>query len=132
VRTQLAKELHLENHLDKLFHYRFEVLNTTLSYVKELWNMTRDYVSSAIQVLVELQNKSTDNSIKSLQIITSIGVIAGVLGYLTKDQLPSLTTSGAVYFGILLVLTLMLNAIVALVHRNQKYRLKFSDIAENI
>ena len=51
-RSSIAKGSDIEEHLRKLFEFKFEVLTDTLDYIKELWKMTTDYLSSAIQNIV--------------------------------------------------------------------------------
>ena len=94
--------------------------------------MTSDYLSSAIGNLVEIKNQSTSNNLKSLQTITSIGVISGVLGYLSADKLPKVSTSGAIYFIVLFCLTWGMNVLLKKFSQRKKYSLKFGDRASNL
>ena len=126
-RSSIARELKLEEHLVTLFQYKFETLADTLSYIKEIWAMTQDYLSSAIQLVVEVENQSTNNSIKSLQIITSIGVVSGIIGYLARDQFPRITLQGLVFFILLLFVTWFLNYLIAKIYSNLTYRLKINN-----
>ncbi len=131
-RSSIAKNLEIEKDLISLFEYKFETLTDTLSYIKEIWKMTGDYLSSAIGNLVEIKNQATSNNLKSLQTITSIGVISGVLGYLSANKLPQISKSGAIYFVILFCLTWFMNYIIAKKYKNKKYSLKFGDRASNL
>lgn len=131
-RSSIAKKYEIEGDLVVLFEYKFETLSDTFSYIKEIWKMTSDYLSQAVANLVEIKNQSTSNNLKSLQTITSIGVISGVLGYLSAGKLPNITISGAIYFVILFVLTWMMNLVIAKKYRNKKYSLKFGDRASNL
>ncbi len=131
-RSSLAKDLKIEKYLIELFQYKFEVLVNTHTYITEIWRMTKDYLSAAIQVLIEIEGKVTTQSIKSLQIITSVGVISGILGYLARDQLPKITTSGAIYFLILILATYILNLLVLKIYGNLKYKIKFTERAKKI
>jgi hypothetical protein len=131
-RSSLAKNLDIDKDLVLLFEYKFETLTDTLSYIKEIWKMTADYLSSAIGNLVEIKNQSTSNNLKSLQTITSIGVISGVLGYLSANKLPSVSQSGVVYFIILFCLTWSMNHYMALKYKNKKYSLRFGDREANL
>lgn len=131
-RSSISKHLEVEKELVSLFEYKFETLTDTLSYIKEIWKMTSDYLQSAIGNLVEIKNQSTSNNLKSLQTITSIGVISGVLGYLSADKLPHVSQSGAIYFVILFGLTYFMNYIIIKKYQNKKYSLKFGDRASNL
>ena len=131
-RSSIAKHLEIEKELVSLFEYKFETLTDTLSYIKEIWKMTGDYLSSAIGNLVEIKNQTTSNNLKSLQTITSIGVISGVLGYLSANNLPHISQAGAIYFIILFCLTWLLNLIIVTKYQNKRYSLKFGNRASNL
>ncbi len=131
-RSSIAKHLDIEKDLVSLFEYKFETLTDTLAYIKEIWKMTSDYLSSAVSNLVEIKNQTTSNNLKSLQTITSIGVISGVLGYLSATKLPTISRSGAIYFVILFVLTWSLNFAITKKYQYKKYSLKFGNRAENL
>jgi hypothetical protein len=119
-RSSIAEHLEIEKDLISLFEYKFETLTDTLTYIKEIWKMTGDYISQAV------------SNLKSLQTITSIGVISGVLGYLSASKLPSISKSGAVYFVILFVLTWVMNYIIIKKYQYKKYSLKFGERAKNL
>ena len=97
-RASLAKTLEIEKQLTELFQYKFEDLFNTHIYIKEIWSMTKDYVNSAISVLVEVANKANVSGIRSIQILASVGVFVGIIGYLTKDTLPKFSKIGIFYF----------------------------------
>ncbi len=129
-RSSIAKHLKIEEELVALFEYKFETLADTLAYIKEIWKMTSAYLQSAIQNLIEIKNQATSNNLKSLQTITSIGVISGVLGYLASKSLPQITEAGILYFVILFALTWLVNNGIALLYKNKKYSLKFGNRAD--
>lgn len=131
-RSSIAKNLEIERDLVQLFEYKFETLSDTLTYIKEIWKMTGDYLSSAIANMVEIKNQSTSNNLKSLQTITSIGVISGVLGYLSASKLPSISFSGLIYFIILFGMTWVMNYVIVRKYQNKKYSLKFGERAKNL
>ncbi len=131
-RSSIAKHLEIEKDLVSLFEYKFETLTDTLSYIKEIWKMTSDYVSSAISNMVEIKNQSTSNNLKSLQTITSIGVISGILGYLSANTLPRITKSGAIYFVILFLVTWLMNYVIVKKYQNKHYSLRFGDRVSNL
>jgi hypothetical protein len=70
--------------------------------------------------------------LKSLQTITSIGVISGVLGYLSASKLPSISFSGLIYFLILFGMTWLMNYVIVRKYQNKQYSLKFGDRAKNL
>ncbi len=131
-RSSIAKKLEIDTDLISLFEYKFETLTDTLSYIKEIWKMTAEYLSSAIGNMVEIKNQSTSNNLKSLQTITSIGVISGVLGYLSASKLPTVSFSGLVYFIILFGMTWVMNYVIVRKYQNKQYSLKFGERAKNL
>lgn len=124
-RASLAKTLNMEKQLIDLFQYKFEDLFNTHAYVKEIWSMTKDYVSSAISVLVEVANKANVSGIRSIQILASIGVFVGIIGYLTKDTLPRFSKIGLFYFLILIGAVILIDFSIKFFAKNKKYELKF-------
>ncbi len=126
-RASLAKTLDIEKQLVELFQYKFEDLFNTHSYVKEIWSMTKEYVNSAISVLVEVANKSNVSGIRSIQILASIGVFVGIIGYLTKDALPKFSKIGLFYFLILIGAVILIDFSIKFFAKNKKYELKFPE-----
>lgn len=131
-RASLAKSLKIEDQLITLFQYKFEVLSDTHSYIKEIWRMTKDYLSTAIEITKDIENRGLSNNIKSLQVITSIGVLSGILGYLSRDALPKVTYPGLVYFAILLVVIWPINYVINLIYKNHRYKINFPERTVNI
>ncbi|MBP7005843.1 hypothetical protein KBB27_01840, partial [Patescibacteria group bacterium] len=84
------------------------------------------YLNSAIDVCIELQQRSTKSSLSSLQLITTIGVVAGIIGYLGKDSLPTFTLMGGVYFVLLLILTWIVNACISKIYRHRSYKISIN------
>src|SRR3989338_169397 len=108
-RASIAKSIKIEDQLRELFQFKFEVLTDTLDYIKEIWKMTNDYLSSTIQNIVEIKNQGTSRGIQSLQVITSIGVVSGIIGYFSKNELPKFTALGTVYFLVIILITWLIN-----------------------
>ena len=131
-RESLAKDLNVNKNLVSLFQYRFEDLFSTLDYIKQIWAMTVNYVSSAIQVLVEIDSKRSVSGIRSIQILASIGVVTGIIGYLSSDELPVFNKLGAAYLVVLGVSALVLDYLFKKYFKNKKYRLKFVQRHEEI
>jgi hypothetical protein len=131
-RQSISKDLGVEEHLTKVFDYKFETLINTLSYIKEIWAMTKDYVKNVISILSDIENQSLNNSIKSLQIITSVGVVSGILGYLTKTDLPKVTSAGIAYLFLLFASTFLVNTLIVSYYKRIKYKIKISDTSSNL
>jgi hypothetical protein len=125
-RKSLSKQQQTEEYLGNLFQYKYETLLDTHQYIREIWKMTKDYLGSAIKVISELQSESTKDSIRSLQLITTIGVLSGLFGYMSRTSLPKFTYTGIAYLALLLVLTWGINKLVVFVYSNLKYKIKFT------
>ena len=131
-RQKITDVQKIDDYLQPLFQFKFETLLDTHEYIKQLWGMTKNYLTSAIEIFTDLQAKSTKNTISSLQLITTIGVVAGILGYLTKDSLPTFTPIGLVYFALLMAMTWIINGLVSKFYKNKKYDIENEDIKKDI
>lgn len=131
-RSSIAKNLQLEQHLITLYQYKFEVLLNTLDYIKEIWKMTTDYVIQAIAVITDIENQSTNNSLIALRIVTTLGAIAAVFGYLSKESLPVFTGPGWIYLGLVILITLIVNYLITSIFKYLRYKLKFTETASKI
>jgi len=131
-RASVANHLKIKKYLLLFFQYKFEILTDSLDYITELWKMTSDYLDNAIQVIVEIENKTTSAGIESLRIITTIGVIAGMAAYLTEDSIPKLTGSSLIYFGVLIIVTWLVNMLVLKTYKARKHKLGFTERTSNI
>lgn len=131
-RQKIANMQKTNTYLNALFQYKFETLQDTHEYIKHLWTMTHDYLNAATNIFFELQQKTTKNTIASLQVITAIGVVAGIFGYLSRDALPAFTLIGIGYFAILLIMTGILNYAVSWFFKKKKYTIKGAEIITEI
>ncbi len=120
-RQKITDIQNIDSYLNPLFQFKFETLQDTHEYIKYLWDMTREYLTSTLGSFTEIQNKSTKNSIASLQVVTTIGVVASIFGYLGRDSLPTFTFMGTVYFILLLSLTALVNWAIASIYKRKKY-----------
>lgn len=127
-RKSIAKEVKIEDILVALFQYKFDVLLNTLEYITEIWEMTSNYLSSAIQVINEARSQANTSSIDSLRSVTTLGVVSGILGYLASSELPSVTAVGVKYLILLLLLTLLVIGIISFVSRRRRYRIQINDV----
>lgn len=112
--------------LSPIASLRFEDLLNTHEYIKHLWAMTKNYLQSALDMLASLQAESTKTTISSLQLVTTIGVISGLIGYLGKDTLPPVSSFGFLYLVGLLLLTWIINKVISLVYKHRSYKVKQS------
>ncbi|MBI5153333.1 MAG: hypothetical protein HZA36_02640, partial [Parcubacteria group bacterium] len=96
-REAIFKNKESLKHFANVLQFRYEALSDTLEYIKDLWVMTKNYVTSAIKLFESLQAQSTNNSIQGLTVVTSMGVGAGILGLFSQEP-PTFTISGILYF----------------------------------
>lgn len=105
--------------------YRYETLRDTLDYIKYLWSMTKNYVSSAQKLFDGLKQDVTSKSVDSLTIVTSMSAGASIIGLLTETA-PEFTIFGVVYFFILALLGWGSTKILSTISQSRKYEI--SDI----
>lgn len=131
-RSSISKTMKVEDYLSGFFQFKFETLVDTLDYIKEIWKMTSEYLNSSIQNLQEIKNQSATRGIQSLQLITSIGVVSGIIGYLSKNEIPKVTFMGIFYFAAIISITWILNRTISRLYLRKKYDLQFGRRDENI
>lgn len=131
-RQKITNVEKIDAYLQPLFQFKFETLLDTHEYIKHLWDMTKNYLGSAIELFTDIQAKSTKNTISSLQLVTTIGVVAGILGYLSKDALPKFTFIGLLYFVLLMVMTWAINSFVSKLYKSKKYTVESKDVEKDI
>ena len=127
-RSSIATKLRIKSDLATLFEYRFEDLFSSLKYIKEIWELTVDYVNSGIEVLGEISSQMETSGIESIRILASIGVVTGVLGYMSEGALPIITKGGALYLVGIGLLALSVNFIMDKMAKMKKYELSFTEI----
>ncbi len=102
--------------------YRYETLKDTLDYIKHLWTMTKNYVSSAQKLFSDLQGEVTNKSLDSLTIVTSMGVGASLLDLFTESS-PTFSSFGFIYFFILAFLGWSVNKLMTTISSKRKYEI---------
>lgn len=105
--------------------YRYETLRDTLDYIKYLWGMTKNYVSSAQKLFDGIKSDVTSKSVDSLTIVTSMSAGASIIGLLTETA-PEFTIFGVVYFFLLALLGWGSTKILGAISNKRKYEV--SDI----
>ena len=124
---------HVEEEMFKgMFEFKYDALLNTLSYVKEIWKMTNDYLVSAEKLFSDLQAKSTENSVKNLTVVTSMGVGATLIGLFTQKAIPDFTWFGLLYFAILAFIGYMANKVMKAYYMRKNYAVKDTEIDTNI
>ncbi|MCX4248639.1 MAG: hypothetical protein OSJ65_02610 [Bacilli bacterium] len=130
-REKIAKsDSELEEFL-RISGYRYETLRDTLDYIKQIWNMTKDYVSSAQKLFNGLKQDVTSNSINSLTIVTSMSAGVSIIGLLTKTE-PKFTTFGFAYFILLALIVFMANKVLNFIAKTKKYSINDIEYEKDI
>lgn len=100
--------------------YRYETLRDTLEYIKYLWDMTENYVNSALRQFEGLKSDVTSKSVGSLTIVASMSAGAALLDLFTESE-PEFTSFGLIYFFILALIGWGTQRLLAYVGNRQKY-----------
>ncbi len=100
--------------------YRYETLKDTLDYIKSLWKMTQNYVTSAQKLFDGIKQDVTSSSVNSLTIVTSMSAGAAIIGLLTKTK-PTFTKFGVLYFFILALIGWGSTKVLNFVASKRKY-----------
>lgn len=111
--------------------FRYETLRNTLEYIKDLWDMTRNYVNSALKLFDSIKQDVTSSSINSLTIVTSMSAGAAILSLFTESE-PEFTSFGFLYFFILAFVGWAATKLLAMVNQKRKYEISDVDIDTNI
>ena len=111
--------------------FRYETLKNTLDYIKDLWDMTKNYVDSAQKLFDGIKQDVTSSSIDSLTIVTSMSAGAAILDLFTESE-PTFTTFGFVYFFILAIVGWLATKVLSKVAEKRKYEIQDVDIDTNI
>ncbi len=111
--------------------FRYETLRNTLEYIKDLWDMTKNYVNSAQKLFDGIKQDVTSSSINSLTIVTSMSAGAAILDLFTESE-PSFTSFGFVYFFILALVGWIATKLLSKVAEKRKYEISDVDIDTNI
>lgn len=111
--------------------YRYETLRDTLNYIKYLWDMTKNYVSSAQKLFSSLKADVTSKSVNNLTIVTSMSAGASIIGLLTKSA-PEFTAFGVLYFFILAFLGWFITKFLKTISKNRKYQVSDIDYDKDI
>lgn len=111
--------------------YRYETLRDTLDYIKSLWSMTKNYVTSAQKLFDGIKQDVTSKSVDSLTIVTSMSAGASIIGLLTETA-PEFTIFGVLYFFILALLGWSSTKILGAISSRRKYEVSDIEYDKNI
>ena len=111
--------------------YKYETLRNTLEYIKSLWSMTQNHVSSAQKLFSSLTSSVTSRSVKGLTIVTSMTAGATIIDLFTKSK-PSLSWFGVVYFILLALIGWGSTKILNFFSTQKTYTISDSDYERDI
>jgi len=130
-REKIAKsDSNLIESLD-LIGYRYETLVNTVSYMQQIWAMTKNYLNQAAKLFDGLESSITEKSVNSLTIVTSMGVGASLIDLFTESA-PSFSSFGFIYFFILAIVGYTVNKIMKKISENRKYEISDIEYDKNI
>lgn len=124
-RRSIAQKTEIEDYLQDLFQYRFEVLFDTLEYIKQIWAMTNDYLSQALSVITDIRNNALNSNISSVRAIMVLGIMGMVVGTAQATLYPKITQTGVIYLLGLIVFTVLLDTLISWFFKLKIYKLKF-------
>lgn len=130
-RERIAKEDSDLREFLAISGYRYETLRDTLEYIKDLWDMTKNYVTSAQKLFDGIKQDVTSSSIDSLTIVTSMSAGAAVLSLFTESE-PEFTSFGFMYFFILAFVGWVATKLLAKINEKRKYEISDIDYDKNI
>lgn len=130
-REKIAKnDNSLTESLD-LIGYRYETLKNTVSYMQQIWSMTKNYLNQAEKLFLSLESQITEKSIGSLTIVTAMGVGASLIDLFTESA-PSFSVFGIIYFFVLAFVGWFVNKIMKTIQENRKYEISDIEYDKNI
>lgn len=130
-REKIAKsDNSLTESLD-LIGYRYETLTNTVSYMQQIWSMTKNYLSQAEKLFSGLESQVTEKSIGNLTIVSAMGVGASLIDLFTESA-PSFSAFGVLYFFILAFVGLTVNKIMVKISENRKFEIQDIEYDKNI
>lgn len=111
--------------------YRYETLRDTLDYIKCLWDMTKNYVSSAQKLFNGIKQDVTSSSIRNLTIVTSMSAGAALIDLLTESA-PKLSMFGVIYFFVLAFIGWSTTKLLGFISSRKTYEVSDVEFDKNI
>ncbi|MCL2085923.1 hypothetical protein FWH09_03260, partial [Candidatus Saccharibacteria bacterium] len=131
-RESIVKEDEELRYFMEVIGYRYEAMANTLSYMQDIWVMTKNYVDSSMALFSDLHSESTDSSIHSLTIVTSMGVGATLIGLFTTSSAPEFTVFGVFYFLALAAIGFSVAKIMKWIYGRRSYKISEVDYDKDI
>lgn len=114
-----------------LIGYKYETLGNTLSYMQQIWAMTKNYVKQASTLFKDLQADVTEKSISNLTIVSAMGVGASLIDLFTESA-PTFSIYGVIYFLALATIGYTAKKIMKYIQENRKYHVHDIEYDKNI
>lgn len=111
--------------------YRYETLRDTLEYVKDLWDMTKDYVSSTQKLYANVSDQITSASLNKLTVVTVVSACATTFNLLTKGNV-AFSAAGVISVLVILAVGLLANRLIKYLAEKRKYEISDVDYEKNI
>ena len=99
--------------------------------MQQIWAMTKSYLNSADQLFRNLESQVTEKSVKSLTIVTSMGVGASLIDLFTESA-PTFSKFGILYFFILAFVGYGANKLMKAISENRRYEISDIEYDKNI
>ncbi len=109
--------------LAKVLEFKYNALLDTLDYIKEIWGTTKDYVNSTRKILEKIRIQSTEQSLKSLSVLTSMSLFASLIK-LSSRGTPDFDAFGLIYLVLLIFVGYIANKIMTAISMNKSYKVK--------
>jgi len=107
-----------------IMEYSHETLGDTLTYVQQVWVMTKNYVDSAKDLFNDLQSRVTEKSLENLTIVVSLGAIAALMDLFSVAKMPEFTiNSFLLFFAFIFVVGYVITKIMKFVSSTKKYEI---------
>ena len=94
--------------------------------------MTSDYVDSAIEIINEIKTKSAVSGIKSIQLLASVGAVAGIVRLANPKSIPIIDSNVAIFLIGLFMASWAFDWYLKFRTKNKHYKLKFVERTKNI
>ena len=130
-REAIAKNNKDLKHFKKALDYKYEGLMDTLNYTKEIWNMTKNNVKQASSFLEDLYKKTSENSIKTLTVVTALGVGGTIMRMLTVKE-PTFSSFGVYFFFGLIIFGYLANWLIKQFYLTKTYKIENTEIDKKI
>lgn len=115
-----------------LIGYRYETLINTVSYLQQIWAMTKSYLNQAESLFDNLASQVTDQSISNLTIVSAMGVGASLIELFTESSAPSFSIFGIGYFFALALIGLLANKVMGKISENKTFEISDIEYDKNI